>query len=92
MQESPEDDEELLPNQFSKLKPLLPEEQMPPVSVAAESAYARRRSRMRSARVISMKMIAETMPTAMKNPVMPFMANSVQICRPFVARSGHRVH
>jgi hypothetical protein len=38
VQESPEDDEELLPNQFKKPTPSLPEDEMPPVSRAEESA------------------------------------------------------
>jgi len=77
VQESLEDDDERLPNQFSRLKPSLLEHEMPPASLAEESAYARRRSRKRSARSIIVKMINETMPTAMKNPVMPLTPISV---------------
>ncbi|MGQ0684232.1 hypothetical protein [Bradyrhizobium sp.] len=73
MQESSEDDEEeLLLNQLSRLRPSLREE-MTPLSPVVESAYARRRSRIRSDRVVHAKMIAETIATAMKKAVVPIM-------------------
>ena len=74
MQESFDgEEEELPPNQFSRLKPSLPDEKL--VSPPVESAYAPRRLRARSARIISPKTISETTLTAMKKPVIALMAS-----------------
>lgn len=85
---SPEENGGLLLNQSSRLKPPIADEP-PPVSLAEESAWVPLRSRDRSARVVSMKMIDATMPTAIKKPA---VAISISVRIAVAARSRACIH